>query len=322
MTTKFKDYYDVLGVARTATQKEIKAAFRKLARKYHPDVNHHDPGALEKFKEANEAHEVLADPEKRRKYDELGPQWEQYESWERAGKPGTSPFGTGGGRGGPEYRTVSADELEELFGDRAPFSDFFNTFFGGGGGFRGNSPAGRRTPVARRGEDVEGSVEISLDEAYHGTSRTVEMNDGRSIRRVEVKIPAGIATQGRVRAAGQGSPGRGAGTRGDLYIRVTIRPHPTMTREGDDIRVRVTVPLGTALLGGEVSVPTPSGRHVKLVIPANTQNGAQLRLHGLGMPRLHGGGHGNLYAEVDVRLPVPLNEAGRHAAEQLRDAAQ
>src|SRR5579864_4093451 len=196
MATTFKDYYATLGVPRTATEKEIHSAFRKLARKYHPDINH-EKDAEQRFKEINEAHEVLGDPEKRRKYDELGPRWQEYEAWERAGKPGQNPFGQQAG-GGFEYRTVSPDELEDLFGDSAPFSDFFETFFGGSSrGFNtgsafgsGGRASGRVT--SRRGEDIEGETEISLAEAYSGTTRTVELDLGGRRRRVEVSIPAGI----------------------------------------------------------------------------------------------------------------------------------
>ena len=167
MATTFKDYYEILGVPKSATEKDIKAAFRKLARKYHPDVNPNDKSAEDRFKEINEANEVLGDPEKRKKYDELGPQWQQYEAWERAGKPGPNPFGGGGG---VEYRTVSPEDLEELFGSDDPFSSFFHDVFG-------RSAAGsRRQPVSRRGDDVEGDVTISLAEAYTGCTRTIELS--------------------------------------------------------------------------------------------------------------------------------------------------
>jgi DnaJ-class molecular chaperone len=225
MATTFKDYYAILGVPRTATDKEIRAAFRKLARKHHPDVNQGDKSAEDRFKEINEANEVLGDPEKRKKYDELGPRWQEYEQWERAGRPGPNPF-SGGDQFG--YRTVSPDELEGMFGSRAPFSDFFQQFFGGEPDLGGPTRGRRR--VARRGQDVEGDAEISLDEAYTGSTLTVDMSSAEGPRRVEVKIPAGIHEGARVRATGQGSPGRGGGPRGDLFIRVHIRPHRVFTR--------------------------------------------------------------------------------------------
>jgi DnaJ-class molecular chaperone len=303
MATTFKDYYATLGVPRTATDKEIRAAFRKLARKHHPDVNQGDKSAEDRFKEINEANEVLGDPEKRKKYDELGPRWQEYEQWERAGRPGPNPF-SGGDQFG--YRTVSPDELEGMFGSRAPFSDFFQQFFGGEPDPGG--PARGRRRVARRGQDVEGDAEISLDEAYTGSTMTVDMSSAEGPRRVEVKIPAGIHEGARVRATGQGSPGRGGGPRGDLFIRVHIRPHRVFTRTGSDLAVRVPTPLATAIAGGTVQVPTLRGTTAQLSIPPGTQNGARLRLRGLGMPHLHGEGAGDLLATVDVRLPQPPPE--------------
>lgn len=313
MPTTFKDYYATLGVPRTASEKEIHSAFRKLARKYHPDVNQGDASAEERFKEINEAHEVLGDPEKRKKYDELGPRWQEYEQWERAGKPGPNPFQPRGGGQPFEYRTVSPDELEDLFGDSAPFSDFFETFFGGSAARGGRSQTFRsrgrpRTP-AIRGEDVEGETEISLEEAFTGTARTVELAaaDGR-VRRVEIKIPAGIHDGARVRAAGQGAGGHGGGGSGDLYVRVRILPNARFTRDGATLHTKVPVPLPVAIAGGTVPVHTLRGSSVSLTIPADTQNGAKLRLRGLGMPHVRGDGAGDLIAEVDVRLPVPAPE--------------
>jgi DnaJ-class molecular chaperone len=304
MATTFKDYYAILGVPRTATAKEIRSAFRKLARKHHPDVNQGDKAAEDRFKEINEANEVLGDPEKRKKYDELGPRWQEYEQWERAGRPGQNPFSSDADHFG--YRTVSPDELEGMFGTRAPFSDFFQQFFGGEPDV-GTSGRGRRR-VARRGQDVEGEAEISLEEAYRGAALTVDMSSAEGPRRVEVKIPAGIHEGARVRATGQGSPGRGGGPRGDLFIRVHIRPHPVFTRHGDDLAVRVPTPLATAIAGGTVQVPTLRGTTAQLSIPPATQNGARLRLRGLGMPHLRGDAAGDLLATVDVRLPIPPPE--------------
>jgi curved DNA-binding protein len=303
MATTFKDYYAILGVPRTATDKEIRTAFRKLARKHHPDVNQGDKAAEDRFKEINEANEVLGDPEKRKKYDELGPRWQEYEQWERAGKPGPNPF-SGSGADQFGYRTVSPDELESMFGNRAPFSDFFQQFFGGEPEVSGAARGRRR--VARRGQDVEGDTEISLEDAYNGSALTVDLSSNEGPRRVEVKIPAGINDGARVRASGQGSAGRGGGPRGDLFIRVHIRPHAAFTRTGNDLAVRVQTPLATAVAGGTVQVPTLRGTTAQLSIPAGTQNGARLRLRGLGMPHLHGEGSGDLLATVDVRLPQPV----------------
>ena len=313
MATGYKDYYKSLGVSRGASDKEIKSAFRKLAPKSHPDLNPDDPGAEARFKELNEAHEVLADPEKRKKYDQFGADWEH-------GPQMQNPFG-GGMRGSGqqvEYRTMSADDLQSVFGTSAPFSDFFHSMFGSSAGPNGGRATGQRPSPARRGSDVEGEVTISLEDAASGTATTVELDTGSGSRRVEVQIPAGIADGARVRAAGQGSTGRGGAASGDLYIRVRVTPHPLFTREGSDLRTRVPVPLDVALLGGQVEVPTIKRTRVSLTVPPDTQNGTVLRLRGLGMPRLGGKGNGDLDAQVDVRMPVPLNPPLKEWAEELR----
>jgi curved DNA-binding protein len=319
MATAFKDYYETLGVPRTASQKDIKAAYRKLARKYHPDVNPGDKSAEERFKEINEANEVLSDPEKRKKYDEVGPRWREYEAWEKAGRPGPNPFA----QAEVEYRTASPEDFQDLFGGADPFSDFFHDIFGRpGAAARGRAGGrGRRTttPRPQRGEDIEGETEISLEEAYTGTTRTVEIADPTGTHRVQVKIPAGIADGARVRAAGQGTPGYAGGPSGDLYVRVRVRPHPVFRREGDTLYIRIPVPLDVALLGGEVTVPTLKGTSVQLRVPPGTQNGAKLRLRGLGMPWLRGEGSGDLIAEVDVRLPTQLTPEVRALAEAMRN---
>jgi curved DNA-binding protein len=316
MATTFRDYYATLGVARAATEKEVKSAFRKLARQFHPDVNPGNKEAEARFKEITEAYEVLGDPEKRKKYDDLGPRWQEHEEWEKAGRPGAGvPT-----NGGPDvdYRTVSPEELEGLFGRPTPFSDFFYDLFGHGGTGTTSRPAGRAALAPRRGNDVEGEGEISLEEAFRGTVRTMELTGAGATRRVEVRIPAGIHDGARVRATGQGGPGADGGSAGDLLVKVRIRPHHTFAREGATLRTRVAVPLDVALLGGSVEVPTLAGRRVALTVPAETQNGAQLRLRGLGMPRLRGEGAGDLIAEVDVRLPLPLTPEQRQAAAGFR----
>jgi DnaJ-class molecular chaperone len=335
MATTYKDYYATLGVPKTATPKEIKAAFRKLARQHHPDVNPGDKAAEARFKEINEANEVLSDPEKRKKYDTYGERWEEIDAWEKAGRPGappgSSPFGQQGygqqpyGQGEPqfEYRSMSQEDLEDLFGDSEPFSDFFNGMFRGrGAGAGGGGRSRSYTPRPRRGSDLEAETEITLEEAYAGTTRTLEIATETGTRRVQIRIPAGIADGARVRAAGQGGPGLQGGGAGDIYVRVHVLPHRVFRREGDNLHVRVEVPLDVALLGGEVEVPTPKGTRVKLRIPEGTQNGAKLRLKGLGMPHLKGGGSGDLIAEVDVRLPVPVTPEARALAEALRGSRE
>jgi len=312
---EYKDYYDILGVSRDADEKEIKRAFRRLARKHHPDVNPGDPGAEERFKEINEAYEVLSDPEKRRKYDQLGADWSR---WQQAGgRPGDfdwSQWTTGAPGGQRVYvRQGTPEDLEDLFGGASPFSDFFAQIFGGMG--TGAAPGGfeyRARP--QRGQDYGQELEISLREAYRGTMRILQ-KDGR---RLEVKIPPGAHTGTRVRMAGEGRPGAAGGEAGDLYLRVKVAPDPQFERKGDDLYVTVPVDLYTAILGGEVRVPTLSGP-VMLTIPAGTQNGRVFRLRGRGMPHLRQPGqHGDLYAKIDVRLPTDLGPRQRELLEELQ----
>jgi DnaJ-class molecular chaperone len=314
MAAGFKDYYEVLGVPRTASAKEIKSAFRKLARQYHPDVNAGDAAAEARFKEINTANEVLSDASKRKKYDELGPDWEHYDAWEKAGRPGRAPSGARGGSG-IRYQTVSPEELADLFGGQGFGARGFSSqgFSGQGvdglgdlfGGMFGSGGRGAAAPL--RGQDIEGETEISLEEAYRGTTRTIELAGSSGSRKVEVKIPAGIGDGARVRVKGQGPAGAGGGGSGDLFIRVKVRPHPRFKREGNNVRLLVKVPLRAAIAGGEVEVETPAGKRVNLRIPRETQNGKVLRMRGLGMPHLGGGGHGDLLAEVEVELPLPAD---------------
>src|SRR6266702_94353 len=310
MAVDYKDYYNILGIDKTTTEKEIRQAYRKLARQHHPDVNPGDKNAEEKFKEINEANEVLSDPEKRKKYDELSSYYEQY-----GRVPGDFGAQPGAGGGGYQYRTMSEQDLEDLFGDQSPFSDFFESLFGGGfttdmGGGRTRT-SGRTRQRAQRatvGQDVESTVDVTLAEAYQGATRVFELTepDG-STRRLEVKIPAGVDEGSRIRVAGQGIPGTAG--RGDLYLRVHMVPDARFTREGDDVRTQVDVPLATAMLGGEVQVPTPDGRRLMLRIPAETANGQSFRLRGQGMPHLgQPDRRGDLYAEVTVVLPTHLTE--------------
>jgi DnaJ-class molecular chaperone len=317
MAVDYKDYYKILGVDKNASQKDIQKAYRKLARKFHPDVNPGDKDAEEKFKELNEANEVLSDTEKRKKYDELGRYREQYGSW-----PGSAGAAGDNGEDGryTRYRTVNAEDLNDLFGEEAPFSDFFETYFGGGqarrtgGSARGYSQAAGRGP-GEAGQDVESEVSVTLAEAYQGVTRTFELTrpDG-STRRLEVKIPAGVEEGTRVRLAGQGM--QGGARRGDLYLRVHVVPDPHFTREGTTLGTRVDVPLATAVLGGEVQVPTPDGRKLLLRIPPGTENGKSFRLRGQGMP-VSGqpDKRGDLYAEVNIVIPTHLNDEQRRLFE-------
>jgi DnaJ-class molecular chaperone len=313
MAVDYKDYYKILGVDKNASQKDIQKAYRKLARKFHPDVNPDDKAAEEKFKELSEANEVLSDPEKRKRYDELGRSYQQY----GRRRPATSgPMGAAGGDGRrAQYRTMSEEDLEDLFGGVSPFSDFFETFFGSGAS---NATRGqtRRTGRAQRdtyapaGQDAEAEVDVTLAEAYQGVTRVFELTEPNgSTRRVEVKIPAGVDEGTRIRLQGESG-------QGDLYLRVHVLPDPHFTRQGTTLRTRVDVPLATAILGGEVHVPTPDGRQMLLRIPAGTTNGKSFRLRGQGMPALgQPDRRGDLYAEVNVELPTHLNAEQRHLFE-------
>ena len=313
---EYKDYYKVLGVAKNASVDDIKKAFRKLARKYHPDVNPGDKRAEEKFKEINEAYEVLSDAEKRRKYDTLGPNWQDQFGFSSAAGRRSSNF-----RGSPlNYDSPSG------------FSDFFEALFG------------RPTTATRRtGEDIEQRVEVTLQEAYTGGLRTFNIQSteacpicrgtrvvaGKSCvncgglgmiahsKRIQVKIPAGVDNGSKIRVAGEGQPGSGGGPRGDLYLVISVKPDQLYERKGDDLYVDIDVDLVAAILGGEVPVPTPDGRKLALTIPPETQNGRLFRLVNKGMPRLRSEGNGNLFARVKVVLPMGLTDDERSLFEQL-----
>ena len=316
---EYKDYYQSLGVSRDADEKEIKRAFRRLARQHHPDVNPGDAGAEERFKEINEAYEVLSDPEKRGKYDQLGS--ELYRWQQAGGRPGDFDWGrwaTGapGGQGQRVYvRYGTPEDLGDLFGGGNPFSDFFSQIFGGMGAGGGATPGGFEYRVRpQRGRDYEQEVEVSLRDAYQGTTRTFQ-KDGR---RLEVKIPPGARTGTRVHMAGEGGPGTAGGETGDLYLNVKVSSDPQFERRGDDLHVTVPVDLYTLILGGQTQVPTLSGP-VMLTIPAGMQNGRVFRLRGKGLPHLRQPEqHGDLYARVDVRLPAHLPLRQRELFEELR----
>ena len=320
---EFKDYYSTLGVAKTATEKEIKQAFRKLARKHHPDVNPGDKAAEAKFKEINEAYEVLGDPEKRRKYDELGANWREYERAAAAGQAGPqagwgAPFGAGP-PGGGGFRTMTEEEMREMFGDADPFSDFFHTFFGGSMG--GEDPRRARSgrARARHGRDVEQEIELGLEDAFHGTMRRLSIKHDGHARTVDVRIPAGVGDGSRVRIAGEGEQGSGGAQSGDLYLRIRLAPHPRFERKGRDLYTRVDLPLTTAVLGGEADVQTLSGKSLRLKIPPATQNGQRFRLRGHGMPVAgKPDEQGDLYATINVQVPRELTPEQREHFEALK----
>src|SRR5919198_315074 len=293
----FKDYYSTLGVAKTASDKEIKQAYRKLARKHHPDVNPGDKAAEAKFKEINEAYEVLGDPAKRKKYDELGANWRMYEQAAAQGGPG----------GAAGFDPSQFGGWNVHFGEG-----------GGGGADRGRRARGGRGRTARAGRDVEHELELGLEDAYHGATRRLTLkHDGHS-RTVDVRIPPGVGEGSRVRVAGEGEPGTGGAQSGDLYLRIHLTPHPQFERKGRDLHTHVSVPLTTAVLGGETDVKTLSGKPLRLKIPPTTQNGQVFRLKGHGMPPVgKTGEQGDLYATVDVQLPRELTPEQKKHFEEL-----
>jgi DnaJ-class molecular chaperone len=329
-----KDYYAILGVARAASDKDIKAAYRKLARRYHPDVNPGDKSAEARFKEVNEAYEVLVDADKRKKYDQYGSDFANAEAFARARQQARQQGGGFPGQGAGGYTTYDAGDMGDL-------SDVFESLFKGFGATAGTRGAGRRQQ--RRGQDIEHGIEVTLEEAFNGTRRILELQSeqvcpscqgvgrvknnicgqcrgmGKLIRprRLEVKIPAGVKDGSRVRVSGEGNPGMG-GPNGDLFLIVKMAQHPLFKREGDDLQVDVPVPLVTAVLGGEVQVPTLKGSRLALRIPAETQNGKIFRLGKQGMPRLNDASRGDILARVAVVLPTNLSDRERDLFEQFR----
>jgi DnaJ-class molecular chaperone len=302
-----KDFYQILGISRTASDKDIKQAYRKLARKYHPDVNPGDKSAEAKFKEINNAHEVLSDPEKRKKYDKFGDKWQYADQFTGAqGNP------SGGASG---FRNAGGDDSSYQYVDMSDMGDLGELLKGFSGGFGGRG----RTSRPRQGRDIDASTEISLEEAYNGTTRLIQDTSGH---RIEVKIPAGVKNGQRIKVAGKGEPGMSGGPSGDLYLTVSILEHPVFHLTGNDIHVEVPVPLADAILGGEASVPTPKGKNLALKIPAETQNGKVFRLAGQGMPEIGKDAKGDLFAKVKVVLPENLTEREKELFKQLKESRQ
>ncbi len=283
-----RDYYDILGVERSAGDADIKRAFRDKAKQHHPDANPKDPRAEARFKEVNEAYEVLSDEDKRSAYDRFGPNWQQFQ-----GGNGGHPFGGDG--------------------SYVDMSEVFDSFFGGGrqaGGFQ------RHAHMPRPGRDIEQTARISLREAYEGAERVVS----KAGRDITVRIPPGAATGAKVRLAGEGQPGSMGGPPGHLYLVVEVAGHPQFERAGDDLHVDVKVDAFTAMLGGEIEVPTLS-RPLRAKIRPGSQTGQKLRLAGKGMPRLRGkGARGDLFARLVITVPSQLDPAQRELAEALRDS--
>ena len=301
-----RDYYEVLGVARTASDKEIRNAYRKLARQFHPDLNPNDKAAERRFKEISEAYEVLSDQEQRRKFDRGELDWQQREAAERYA---ASAANFGGFRTAP---TETVYDFDFAGGDADGFGDLFEQLLGG---VRTRSG---RTAGPRRGRDREYPVSVSLEEAISGATRTIQIQQpGGKTQTLEVKIPAGVAEGSRVRIAGKGGSGVNGGPPGDLLLVVNLLPDSRFERIGDDLRTVIEVPLYQAVLGGEVFVPTPRGTRLALKLPPETQNGQRFRLAGQGLPRAAGGSRGDLYAEIKVVLPTRLNERERELFAEL-----
>ncbi len=302
-----KDYYEVLGVNKTATDKEIRSAYRRLARKHHPDVNPGDKSSETKFKEINAAHDVLADAEKRRKYDLYGENWEHADDIERMQRERSRSGGGGGSTF--RYTTNGTDSGGQDF----DISDIFGGLFNGGG--RRRAPRREQPPPP-----VEQPVDVTLEEAFAGTTRILILQgDHGEQRRLEVKIPPGVDNGSRVRIAGEGPAGF-TGRRSDLYLVVSVHPQTLYERKGDDLHTDVEVPLSLPVLGGEVEVQA-IGRKVALRLPAGTQNGQTFRLTGLGMPKLGTPDkRGDLFARVKVRLPKEPDEKTKQLFEELKAA--
>ncbi|HEY2102843.1 MAG TPA: J domain-containing protein [Chthoniobacterales bacterium] len=315
MAVQFRDYYETLGVPKTASEDEIRTAFRKLARKYHPDVAKDKKTAEEKFKEINEAYEVLSDPEKRKKYDQLGANWNQ-----PGGFQPPPDWGGGGPQpGGGYYQWSSGDgggggDFE--FGGTG-FSDFFESFFGGGRGRSAFGGFGQRSATAERGSDVEADIMVPLEEALNGATRQVSLRraGSKKVETYQVKIPRGVREGQRIRLAGQGEAGERGGKSGDLFLRVRLARHPDFTVEGTDLIHEVRIAPWQAVLGDQLVVPTLEG-NARLKIPPGTQGGQRFRLRGRGLPGVSGN-RGDLYVVVQIALPKKLTEREREIWEQL-----
>lgn len=313
----YKDYYKTLGVGKTATEAEIKSAYRKLAKMHHPDKNPGDKTAEEKFKEINEAYEVLSDSAKRQKYDALGSSYQRYQQYGGAGGFDWGPWMSGtGGRGAPGSgaRVEYEGDLSDLFGSAGAFSDFFEQIFGSMGG--ATQTRTRRTTATLKGQDREQPVEITLEEALKGTVR--ELLKGN--RRIEVKIPAGARNGTRVRISGEGSPGVG-GQSGDLYLVVKLAEHPWCKLRGDgpDLQVDLPIDLYTAALGGEARVSTLDGHDVVLTIPPESSGGQMMRLRGKGLPvKPKATERGDLYVRLLVQVPKNLSDEEKQLLRKLQ----
>ncbi|WP_276483377.1 DnaJ C-terminal domain-containing protein [Paraflavitalea pollutisoli] len=302
-----KDYYSILGVSKQAKEDEIKKAFRKLAVKYHPDKNPGNKESEEKFKELNEAYEVLSDPEKRKKYDVYGPNWNQFNGQQQ----GQHQY-QGGGAGGGSYEYEG--DPGEFFGKGGDFSDIFGEFFGGGGSRTGS----RRSTRKHKGQDYQSEVTITLEEAFEGTTRLFNINE----QKIRITLKPGVYDGLTIKLAGKGAAGLNGGEAGDLFITIRVSQHASYRRDGDDLRRTVLVDLFTAVLGGEKEVATLAGQ-LKIKIPAGTQNGKLLRIRGKGMPVYNQPAQrGDLLLEIQVEVPEKLTDQQRELFRQLQESFQ
>jgi len=310
MAVQFRDYYETLGVSKTASEDEIRSAFRKLARKYHPDVAKDKKTAEEKFKQINEAYEVLSDPEKRRKYDQLG------ENWNQPGGFQPPPQWGGGQPGGFRWGSGENGGVEFEFGGTG-FSDFFEAFFGAGRGRSAFGGFGQRGTMAERGSDVEADIMVTLEEALHGSTRQVSLRraGSKKTETYQVKIPRGVREGQRIRLAGQGEAGERGGKSGDLFLRVRLARHPDFSVEGSDLVHEVKIAPWQATLGDQLIVPTLEGS-ARLKLPPGTQGGQRFRLRGRGLPGVSGQ-RGDLYVVAQISVPKKLSEREREIWEQL-----
>lgn len=327
---EFKDYYTTLGVSRDADQDEIRKAYRRLARKHHPDVNK-DAGAADEFKAVNEAYQVLSDPDKRSRYDRFGADWERYQStsdmddanfgeWARHQSPG------------PRGQRVNYQYYTSDSASHGGFSDFFDLLFGQEPGFAGETGpdfgatgySTSRSASPQRGEDHEYPIELSLDDAFRGATRTFQLQRtngsgaGPTTSTIEVTIPPGVRDGSRVRVSGKGGPGRFGGPPGDVFLKVRIKPHAMFKLEGTKLRAKMPVPLYTAVLGGEAPLDLPGGRRIIVTVPPETQTGKVIRLRGQGWPkRVRSEERDDLLVEVQVMIPTDLSDEERELFEEL-----
>ena len=305
---EYKDYYTILGVDKNATTDEIRKAYRKLATKYHPDKNPDDKSAETKFKEINEAKQVLSDPEKRKLYDKFGADWKHYKDAGEKGDFDWSKYARQDRGSGQTYYYKSSGNFDDIFAGEG-FSDFFQTLFGGG-----FSRSHTQYPNFQKGEDLQAELTISLDEAYSGTTRFFELQN----QKIKLNIKPGIENNQKLKLAGKGAPGSNGRPSGDLIITVKITPHHRYTREGKNLYQDLPLDIYTAILGGNVVVPTLKGK-IKVDIPPGTQNGKLLRLGGQGMPDFNNKSRGDLILKVIIQIPESLSDEEYDLFKKLKE---